>query len=375
MKKIIISSYVLLLLVFTFFSYLFIDRNLLYMSKLYTGFFTLHREIASLIFVSLVLSSFVFYFQFLRMYLNNELNRKEIKWIVGTTSLILIFSYPAMLSYDIFNYIFTAKVLYFYRENPYIIMPIQFIGDPFLSFTHAANKVALYGPSWIGITGLPYVLGIGNFILTLFNLKLLIAFFYLATSWIIYKISKDLFPVILFSLNPLVIIETLVSGHNDIVMVFFALCGLFFLEKNKIFPSIISLLLSVLIKYSTLLLSPVFLYVSYLKINKKTVNWEKIYSSCAILMMIPFFLSPLREEIYPWYAIWFLAFAVLQKNKFILYISLTFSFSLLFRYVPFMFLGTHMGPTPIIKTLITFVSPLVVLLWYALNKKLRKDRW
>ncbi len=370
MKKIIIITYVVFLLILTFFSYLFIDQNLSYLGGLYTGFSTLHRKAASLIYVSIIVAFFAFYFQFLRMYLKNKLNKKEIRWIIAITCLTLVFSYPAMLSYDIFNYIATAKVTFFYQENPYIIMPIQFSADPLLSFTHAANKIALYGPSWIGITGLPYILGFGNFVITIFNFKLIAALFYLATSWMIYKISKDFLPVIIFSLNPLVIVETLVSGHNDIFMIFFALCGVFFLSRNKLLFSFTFLLLSVLIKYSTLFLLPIFLYVAFLQRNKKTLNWDKIYSLCAITMMIAFLLSPLREEIYPWYAIWFLPFAALSpKNKLVLYISLAFSFSLLFRYVPFMLLGTHFGFTPLIKTFVTFMPPLVVL-WYALNKKL-----
>ncbi|MEX2013174.1 MAG: hypothetical protein WD967_02115 [Candidatus Levyibacteriota bacterium] len=342
------------------------------MSSFYSGFATGNREFTTFIYIATVVAFFAFYFAFWKMYLKNKLKAKDVKLVVGITCAILLFSYPAMLSYDIFNYIFSAKVLFYYHENPYLIMPVQFLGDPFLSFTHAANKIALYGPSWIIASGLPYILGFGNFILTILNLKLLVVFFYLATSWMIYKISKDLLPVILFSLNPLVIVETLVSGHNDIVMVFLALCGIFLLSRKKVFSSFIFLILSILIKYSTLFLLPVFLYVSFLQKNKKSINWSKIYSFCAVLMMTAFFLSPIREEIYPWYAIWFLPFAVLQKNRLVLYISISFSLSLLFRYVPFMFLGIHDGPAPITKMLVTFVPPLIVLFWYLLSKKLWK---
>lgn len=376
MKKILISAYALFLLFFSFFSYLFIDRNLSYLSRFYTGFATNNREITAVIYINFVVVLFAFYFVFLKMYLKNKLNRKDIVWIIILSCLTLMFFYPAMLSFDIFNYVLTAKVAFFYHENPYIIMPIQFLGDPLLAFTHAANKIALYGPFWIGITGLPYILGFGNFLITIFNFKLLATLFYLATSWMIYKISKDFLSVTIFSLNPLVIIETLVSGHNDIVMIFFVLCGVFFLSRNKMFPSFLFLLLSILIKYSTLLLLPVFLYVSFLQRNKKNVNWDKIYSLCAILMMIAFLLSPLREEIYPWYVIWFLSFAALSpKNKLVLYISLAFSFSSLFRYVPFILLGTHLAPTPFIKTFTTFAPVILVTVYVIVKEKLWEKRF
>jgi len=370
MKKIIIALYAFFLLLFSLFSFAFVDQNLSYFSSFYSGIATSNRGIVSFVYIVFVIVFFAFYFTFWKMYLKNKLTKKNVKWVIALNCLILIFSYPAMLSYDIFNYIFSAKIFFFYHENPYLIMPIQFLGDPFLSFTHAANKVALYGPSWILITGLPYILGFGNFIVTIFNFKLLATLFYLVTSWMIYKISKNFLPVIIFSLNPLVIIETLVSGHNDIVMIFFALCSLFYVSRNNIFSSSIFILLSILIKYSTLFLVPIFIYIAFLKRSKKVVNWNKVYLFCAILMMAAFLLSPIREEIYPWYAVWFLPFAVLQKNKLILYISISLSFALLFRYVPFMFLGTHLNPAPIIKTLVTFTPPLVVLLWYVGSRKL-----
>src|SRR5581483_4454944 len=95
------------------------------------------------------------------------------KIIIGVSVSLLLLAYPTMLSFDIFNYIATAKVLFHYHENPYIIMPMEFIGDPLLHYTRAANKVALYAPFWIFITGSPYVLGFKNIFLILFNFKIL----------------------------------------------------------------------------------------------------------------------------------------------------------------------------------------------------------
>ena len=87
-------------------------------------------------------------------------------------------------------------------------------------------------------------------------------------------------------------------------------------------------------------------------------------------MFVAFLLSPLREEIYPWYALWFLPFtSLITKNKTVLYVSLAFSFSLLFRYVPFMFLGTYFGPTPFIKVLVTFAPVILVLIYMLIKEK------
>ncbi|HLD38209.1 MAG TPA: hypothetical protein VJA20_02100, partial [Candidatus Nanoarchaeia archaeon] len=80
---------------------------------------------------------------------------------------------------------------------------------------------------------------------------------------------------------------------------------------------------------------------------------------------------PIREEIYPWYAIWFISFSFLVPNKkILLYTSIAFSFSLLLRYVPYMFTGTYMGQTPFMKEIISFIPPALVFLYYVIKKKI-----
>lgn len=373
MKKFILISYPAFLLLFTVFSYAFIDPNLSYLKNIYFDFTFSNRMLTTVFYVSSILVFFIFYSIFIWLGVKKKLNFKNVVVLLGVTIGILFFSYPAILSYDIFNYITTSKVLFFYHENPYIIMPTEFIGDPFLSFTHAANKIALYGPAWIILTGMSYFLGFGNFIINLFMLKFLIGVFYLFTVFLIWKISKNIISVILFSFNPLIVVETLVSGHNDIVMIFLALLSFFLLTKRKLGLAISFLTLSVLIKYTTLLLIPVFLLVVWKIVKKHEINWDKIFYYSSLLMMLGFILSPIREEIYPWYAIWFLSFSFLIPNKkLLLYASIAFSFGLLFRYVPFMLSGTYAGMTPFIKSIVTFIPVTLVSFYIILKMKLWK---
>jgi len=370
MKKIIFFLYSAFLSLFTFFSYAFIDPNLSYLKNIYSGFFSSNRLLSAVFYVLSVLIFFIFYGIFIYWGIKRRINIKEIFILLGITVVILFFSYPAILSFDIFNYIATSKVLFFYHENPYIVMPIEFIRDPLLGFTHAANKIALYGPFWILLTGIPYLFGFGNFILTLFGFKIFVAIFYFLTVFLIWKMSKNIISVILFAFNPLVVIETLVSGHNDIVMAFLVLFSFFLLNKKKnIFLGVIFFVLSILIKYATILLIPIFLYVVWKLIKNKEIDWTRVYYFSSLLMLFAFLLSPIREEIYPWYAIWFLSFSFLiPTKKILLYSSVAFSFGLLFRYVPFIFSGLHTGLTPIIKSIVTFVPISLIFLYYIYKK-------
>ena len=353
-------SYTFILFLLSIFSYAFVDHNLGYMSILYSGFSQNQRGLTAALFILFVFSLFAIYSVTLYMIKKEKLKMQEVKLLIGITVLVLFLSYPAMLSYDIFNYIATAKVSFFYHENPYLIMPIEFIGDPLISFTRAANKVALYGPVWISLTSLPYLSGFGNFVAILFSFKLLNIFFYLSTIILLWKISKNLLTISLFAFNPLVILETLVSAHNDISMMFFALLSFFLLLQRKILLACILLLFSIGIKYATLFLLPVFVYTLFKHYSHQKISWNKIFLWSSISMLLVVFTAPLREEIYPWYGIWFLLFgALITRPRFLVFIYIAFSFGLLLGYTPYLYSGTYSGQTPLLKTII-MLSPFVL---------------
>lgn len=365
MNKFLLLGYFLLSISFVFFSYLFIDPGLFYLKFLYSGFFLQNRLLVTVLYFIFLSLFFLLYFLTLRLIQSQKLKAKNIFVLIGVCVGILLFSYPAVLSFDIFNYIATAKVTFFYHENPYIVMPFEFLGDPLLLFTHASNKLALYGPLWIGLTSIPYYLGLNNFLLTLFNFKLFIVPFYLGSTFLIWKISKNVFSVAAFALNPLVLIETLVSSHNDIVMMFLALPAFFFLSNKKFF-SWLWILGSILIKYATAALVPIFIYA----IIQKKIKEKKIFQYCAFSMFLIFALSFLREEIYPWYAIWFLIFVcLLPQKKSLFLLSGALSFGLMLRYVPFMLYGTYYGTTPLLKIILTILPVVITLMYIKLRHK------
>jgi len=315
MKKLLIYGYCCLLFFFSFFSYLFIDPGLLYLRNFYTGFFSENRLVVIILYTLFICLFFLTYYLFIKLVRSEKLPLKQIFLLIVANVSILLFSYPAILSFDIFNYIATAKVAFFYHENPYIVMPYEFIGDPLLLFMHAANKVALYAPFWTLLSAIPHLLGFNNFLITLFNLKFFISLFYVAGAFLVWKISKNIYSVVLFALNPLIVIETLVSSHNDIVMMFFALCAFFFAFKKKFILALLFLFFSIFIKYATIVLLPIFIYMLIKYKSGEKIDQQNIFLIAAFLMFIVFLFSFLREEIYPWYAIWFLTFISFLPKK------------------------------------------------------------
>ena len=370
MKKYLVVVYILLILLFTAFSYLFVDPNFSYLKSIYTSFSFTHRNFTTILYVIFIFLFFLFYLIFLKLAQIKYLVYRQLRFIILTISILLLFSYSSVLSYDIFNYIATAKVTYFYKENPYIVMPIEFTNDPSFTFVRAANKISLYGPVWLVLSGIPFYIGFNNPVLMLFTFKALNVAFYLLTIVLIWKISKNLISVSFFALNPLVIIEILLNSHNDTVMIFLALFSFYCLIKNKTKLSILFLILSILIKYATVFLIPVYVYALIKNKEKKNINKDRFFYYSFISMFILFLLSPIREEMYSWYAVWFIAFAsFLIKKKYIYYFVVFLSIGLLLGYVPYMYTGLYTSSIILLKYIIIILSPLIYTVYYFLFVK------
>jgi hypothetical protein len=378
-KSACIALYLVILGVLGVFSYGFIDpgltltQNPLFI-KLQVPLFNLvyhNRPVASLLFFSILIILFVCYCIFLLKQSNIFPSLKKIILIAGISSVILVFSYPA-LSYDLFNYMTTAKVTYGYGENPYVVMPIEIPNEPYLAFTRAANKYALYGPVWLAITAVPHYLGGGSIWGTIIAFKALNALIYIGFVYFIYKVTKSLKNTVFFAFNPLVLIEVLVSGHNDIYMMFFALTGLIFWYQKGIRQKIYGFILFVcswFIKGATIVLLPLIFF--------KRLSLDKALLTTYYLLLATFIIiAPLREELYPWYAVWLVMVVSLMsfiKNRFIAGLTLVLSFALELRHLPYMWMGYYEGPGPMLRLLVTVLPVAIYLLYYSIRIVKRKS--
>lgn len=360
------ALYGLILMVFTILSWAFGDVNaplpkivslqpIVYFQTIYpTVWYT--GSVAAL---------FGWYFWILHRIKHGLLSSKYVWRLIFGTVVILVWAYPA-LSNDIFNYIATAKVTFLYRENPYLIMPIDIPNEPSFTFLHAANKVALYGPVWITLTAVPYFLGMGNLLATVFTFKIFVITWYLLLCYLIWIVSeKKSWPLAFFALNPLVVLSTLVDGHNDVVMMTLVLAAFLFMKRRQFVVGLLLLFASILIKGATLVLVPVFLWYLYSVWRKRAVPWQYVWYWASVSMYVIFFLSPLREEIYAWYFIWPLTFLALVDKPSVLHAaSYGFSLGLSLRIVPFFYTRSWSGVTPLVKKIVTFVPPLISTLIY-----------
>jgi len=358
-----IRIYILTLISLSVFSFGFIDRNipvddnhLLIFLRQVLGILVYEKRLwSTLIYLVIVSLLFIFYLLCLsqsRIYY--VISRYPRKFLI-LVSLILFISFPA-LSYDIFNYMTTAKVAFFHKENPYLVMPIEISNEPWLAFTRAANKVALYGPTWIAITWFPFQLGKGNLLATIYAFKFVMLINYFIMLILIYRLTNNFKNVIFFGLNPLVLIEVLVSAHNDIVMMVLAVTYLILIGYKNFKSKLIGLFFfisSVFVKGATIVLFP-FLFMGR---NLKLPVFQISYW----LMFAIFLLTPVREELYPWYAVWFITFAALttiKKDSMLHAFTIAMTIGLSLRHVPYLYTREYGGYGPVLRTMFTLAPPL-----------------
>jgi hypothetical protein len=106
----------------------------------------------------------------------------------------------------------------------------------------------------------------------------------------VYKITRNNKKyMIMYALNPLVLFEGLSNVHNEILVVFFILVALYFLNnKKKILPAIAFLACATAVKYFAVLLAPFFVLYYYQNesIAKKVMHSIKLAMVFLIILVV-----------------------------------------------------------------------------------------
>lgn len=339
----------ILLTLFSVYSYALVDPNLtLVSSPVWTNFRNsmvqfgyYQREHSSVVFIILLIGLFVFNYRATKQY-----QRINVLLLAGIAALLSIISYP-FLSHDFFNYLFDAKILTVYHQNPYLHKALDFPNDPWIRFMHWTIRTYPYGPTFLPITLVPSFLALGKFFLNVVLFKSVFAGFYFMAVYYLHKIDKKL--AVFFATSPLIIVEGLMNSHNDIIAVSCGIIGIYYLLNNSRTKSALFFLLSAGIKYITapLLLLP----MTVISTSTARRNLSQIISFLLTFFLI-FYLS-FTGEIQPWYFLNLFVFLPFFPNL-IMYFSPFFT-GLLLSYHPFVRQGMWSPDTIATKHYIMFV--------------------
>lgn len=395
-KGILIVCSALISLVILIFSYSYVDLNLtlnqntlvlnLISSLQKLGYY--NRPLASIIYLTILLTCFAFFSLNLYMVLKRKIDISYLLIASAILTLILIFSYP-FLSSDLFNYMFDSKIVVHYHLSPYTHKALDFPQDDWIRFMRWTHRYSPYGPAWLAYASLPTILSFGKFIVNFFLLKIAISVFHLLNAVLIYKILTKINPAkatlgtALYSLNPILILEGVVNAHNDVIVATLMLLSIYFVVNEKKIWSVTSLLIAVLIKYFPLIIAPVTLY----KFLGRNLKVEKlIFLNLLILTLFTFIYSTfkisvpfvssgsIQVQFQPWYLFWTLPLAALLPKKEVIFLTIAISIGASLRYLPFLYYGDWSGAFTIPFMQLSITAPLFFLIiFWALRKLSKKN--
>lgn len=161
--------------------------------------------------------------------------------LIGSAMLaaVSIPAYP-LTAIDLFIYAIRSRGWALYGLNPLAAAPERFPPvDPWLGLAGEwIDAPSPYGPVWEWMSLAAFNVSGGNFLAHLIALKIVAALAYLGCVWLIYRILSRLSSpwaaagTIAFAWNPLVLLESVQNGHNDMVMVFFFLAAVWLLNER-----------------------------------------------------------------------------------------------------------------------------------------------
>ncbi len=321
-----IILYAIILFGLSWYSYALIDPNITFFNSpvwsrfleqmLQLGYY--HRDISLYIYLAIIVLLFIFHYFF-----KKNFRKYNVLYIAIIIGVILLFSY-SFLSHDLLNYLFDARILTFYHQNPYQHMAADFPHDPWLRFTQWTNRSYPYGPVFLVISIIPSFLSLGKFLLSFLFYKVTVILFYVFAVYILQKQNKKW--AMTFATHPLILIEGIVNAHNDMFALTIGIIGLYYLmqEKNNICAKVL-FVLSAGIKYITL---PI-VFISRKKITR---NLAVLIVQFLVIGYLCF-----MGEIQPWYFLALFLFIPFYE-EFIARLDIFFA-GLLLSYYPYIFLG------------------------------------
>lgn len=267
-------------------------------------------------------------------------------------ALPLLLAYNA-LSYDVFNYMFNAKMVLEFGADPHLRTAMEFADQPWLRFMNNVHTPAPYGYGWTGLSLLPYLLGGGKFLSTWLSFKLFAVLPLLGIVWLLRRLlgAGQTRRLALLLLNPLLLIEVLGNAHNDLWMLWPMLgaVALLYLSKR---PSwwrwlLASVLLgiSVAIKFASVSIVPLLLgraLSDYWSRWPRLLAWGRellrryYFDWLALAMFLPL-LTERSKWFLPWYLLWALVLVPLVRLRWWRNLLLLLSFSAGLRYLPWLY--------------------------------------
>jgi len=401
--------YFIVVAAYSLFSFSLTDPNLVLTTwPIYWNFqqwmwqtFFQNAQLLSLTYVTLISLALLGWYGVVKT-LPTSTKRKDVLVKCLLLCIPLLFSYNA-LSHDVFNYIFNAKMVVVYQQDPHVNVALDHPDDLWVRFMHNTHTPAPYGYGWTIFSLIPYVLGFNKFLITwlLFRgvnlLAIPLLFILLSKLGERLRLAVSAKDMAIVFLSPLFLIEIISNSHNDLWMLIPAVTSLWLVSlvsKREMWKRIllggVLLAASISTKLATVTLLPLWvagtwrlvtLYSTLLKwLPLKVRRWgDAVWGLsrsntgliASLLLFLPL-LSSRSQWFHPWYLLWAFVWFPLITVKWWRLVLLSLVVSSLYRYVPWLLAGGFEGPVLLQQQAVTWLGGLTALVLLLVTARLSK---
>jgi hypothetical protein len=229
------------------------------------GLHSLHGTALAVVGVVAVATAAAVFAMVLRLSWLGELDARAVLWVAVGSHLALLLL-PLLFSRDVYSYAYYGKIAATYHANPYVATPADFPTDELAAFVGPRwiDTPAVYGPLWTQISAgvVRLVDGVGA---TIAAFRVLAIGASLATLAVVARVvgrarpERLPFVLALVGLNPVVLFQSVASGHNDLLVALSIAGALALLVSRRMLLATAALTLGALVKATAAL--PLLLFV------------------------------------------------------------------------------------------------------------------
>jgi hypothetical protein len=201
----------------------------------------------------------------------------------------LLWLAPPFLTTDFMDYLAWGRLLAIWKVDPFSVPSAVVVGDPWLHLSSWSNTVAVHGPLMVLMMGGIVKLAGGNMPGALIIFKGIMAMIHGLTGLTLYGAARTVAPrwaptlALLYCLNPLVLVETINSLHDDALMLLFVTLSFWAWAKEKEWWALVALGVAILVKYVALMFLPLMVLVIWRRSQRR---WFTLLTAGGCMILV-----------------------------------------------------------------------------------------
>lgn len=211
----------------------------------------------------LIVSYLVAFISYLVFYKKVDLNFNQLLLLAIVMRVLLFFGSPR-LSDDYYRFIWDGQI-WVEGINPYSSTPADLMNELPAGYDELYQRLnspeyhSTYPPLSQYIFSIPAWFGIKDVFLSMTLIRIVLLLFEVAAIYLLFQLTSDSSKVMIYALNPLVILELIGNLHFEGLVVFFVLLAGWLYQKEQWRKAAVALSLGILAKLTPLMFLPILL--------------------------------------------------------------------------------------------------------------------